>query len=82
MILFQWLCNLIKNLNNRESSQIGCHALILGLKSKIITFPSKTHFNNFQFEHVFHDVANEKNNKPFESRKIGSYTGILNKRVF
>ena len=41
MILFQWLRNSIKNLNNRVSSQFGRRALILGEQSKIITFYPK-----------------------------------------
>ena len=41
---FQWLCNSIKNLNNRVLSQIGRRPLILGQNSKSITFYPKNSF--------------------------------------
>ena len=54
------------------------------LKSPLFNpkFPSKAPFTKFQFECGVHDPVIKKNNKPFEFRKMGSCTVILNKRVF
>ena len=77
MILFQWRRHSIKNPNNRVSSQILRCALILVQITKIITFyPKNFYKGTFQFECVFHDLANEKKSKPFAFRTMEGDTGL------
>ena len=86
MIIFQWLCHSIKNFIAKFCRRMNFELRFSGenLKTSLFTpkFPSKASFTKFQFECGVHDLVSKKNNLPFEFRKMGGCTGILNKRVF
>ena len=77
---------MIKNFIAKFCRKMDFELRFLGenLKSSLFNpkFPSKAPFTKFQFECGVYDLVIKKNNKPFEYRKMGGWSVILNKHVF
>ena len=82
MILFHWHCHSIKNFVAKFCRRLDFELLFWGknLKPLLFTpkFSLKPSFTKFQYKSGVYDLANKKNSKSLEFRKIG-YTGFLNK---
>ena len=66
MILFQKLCHSIENFIAKFCCKMDIELPFLGENLKSL----------------LHDLAIKKSSKPFEFRKMGGCTGILNKHFF
>ena len=84
MILFQWLCPSTRNFTTEFRRKLGFEFCFGSKRLLLFTpkFPIKISFLKFHFECVFLELASKKNSKDFKFRKIGGFTGILNKHVF
>ena len=79
MILYQWLCTLIKTFKAefRQRYDIEFRFGIKNLTSCFLpqNFPKKAFFVKFHFECVFLDLANKKSSKQFNFAKLEGLLG-------